>query len=178
MLSLSFCQIPVGLLSYSALYTKKLELLNRWVNDQHSDYNQKPLRVGMFYGSEYFDKIAELYNIIKQLPTQTPSIEAIDFHINHIELYITHQSLKPIDFEVSRMYVDYKLHNKSIRTKTNRRSFLIQDYFDLISSYIEYPYNDPDYFTQLQLHMAVVTRYNGNSMFLDSYKFIKSHYLY
>jgi hypothetical protein len=180
MLCISYCQVPVAILSYNNYYKDKLKRLNSWLSEKYPEQanNITELKVNTFAGTEYFDKIAELYAVLDQLPVPRQPIEEIDFGYNPVELYLTHQSLKPIDFEINGGMVDYKHKDKSIRTRINRKIFTINDYWDLLSSYMMHTPLDPEYYTQIQFHLPTVARYNGREMVIDSFKFLKSNYLY
>jgi hypothetical protein len=180
MLSISYCQVPVAILSYNNYYKDKLKRLNTWLLEKYPEQAiyRSELKVNTYGGTEYFDKIAELYAVLDQLPISRQAIEEIDFGYNPVDLYLTHQSLKPIDFEINSGMVDYKHKDKTIRARINRKIFTINDYWVLLNSYLEYSPLDPEYFTQIQFHLPTVVRYHGRELVIDSFKFLKSNYLY
>ncbi|MGL4758181.1 MAG: hypothetical protein ACRCXZ_02510 [Patescibacteria group bacterium] len=166
---LSCSQVPRFLLSYYQTYIKQLEKITQYLNSNYPERFFDQIRVDSVNDVKYYDLVADLYKTASTLPFDIGKIEDVNYKDNFFRRYLTHQSMREIDFVLNRRVVDYHLKGKSVRVLIQKELFSLADFFDLIDSYLDFPYDDNLYFTQIQIHNPKVIRFHGDKMIQKSY---------
>jgi hypothetical protein len=175
MLILTFSQTQVEFSHYSKRYTKLLSELRLWLGHHYPAINTVNLKVGDIINSEYFDRIHELYELLKDFPQTLPTLQELDFGTNYYQYLIDHRSLKPIDLEIRRNCVVYRLDTETYWEKIEKPEFTYALFKDLIYTYLDYHVQHPDFVTQFQVHQYVVCRFSGASCLEDCYRHLNRY---